>query len=184
MIVHVVTTYDGPVGVYETETDARERLTRLARESCWIVEFEVIESSAIEEWRLDLDAVLDAKGRVPLSLNDRLHWAAKATKVDRVKNATRNAVMAAAIPHLAHVHVEMYYRPKTNRFRDVDNTVATMKPIIDALHTPDKAANHPVPFDPIVDGDDPRYLTWSPPVLHPWEKGKPASLWLILRSVG
>lgn len=136
----------------------------------------------IAEWRIDITPALTAKGSVPLSLNDRMHWAAKANAVARVKSVVRNAVMATDIPHLDRVHVEMHYRPKTNRFRDIDNTVATLKPAIDALHTRDTSVNAPVPFDPIVDGDDPRYVTWSPPVLHPWVKGKPPGLWLVLRS--
>jgi hypothetical protein len=39
-----------------------------------------------------------------------------------------------------------------------------------------------VPFDPIVDGDDPRFVTWSPPVLHAWQRGLPPELWLVLSS--
>lgn len=136
----------------------------------------------VAEWRIDLDGVLDARGRVPLTLNSRLHWAATASAVKRIKAITRNAVLAADVPHLAHVHVELHYRPKTNQYRDPDNLVATMKPAIDALHHVDPEPNSPVPFSPIVDGDDPRYVTWSPPTIHPWEKGSPPSLWLILRS--
>lgn len=136
----------------------------------------------IAEWRVDISPVLDAKGKAPLNLNDRLHWAAKAAKVARVKAATRNAVMALDIPHLDYVHVEMHYRPASNRFRDVDNIVATLKPVIDALHTRDTSDNAPVPYEPVIDGDDPRFVSWSPPTLHPWIKGKPPALWLMLRS--
>jgi crossover junction endodeoxyribonuclease RusA len=136
----------------------------------------------VAEWRIDLDPILDAKGRAPLSLNDRVHWAAHAAKVSRIKAGTRNAVMAAGVPHLAHVHVELHYRPKTNRYRDVDNLVATLKPAIDGLHQRDESVNVPVPYEPIVDGDDPRFVTWSPPVLHPAVKAQPSSLWLVLRS--
>lgn len=132
-------------------------------------------------WRIDITAALTIKGAVPLSLNDRMHWAARAKAVDRVKAITRNAVMAADIPHLDHVHVEMHYRPKTNRFRDIDNTVATLKVAIDALHHRD-TRTPPVPFDPIVDGDDPRFVTWSPPVLHAWQRGLAPELWLVLSS--
>jgi crossover junction endodeoxyribonuclease RusA len=137
----------------------------------------------IAVWHVDISGALTIKGAVPLTLNDRgMHWAAHAKAVARVKAVTRNAVMAADIPHLDHVHVEMHYRPKTNRFRDVDNTVATLKVAIDALHHRDTSENAPVPFDPIVDGDDPRYVTWSPPVLHPAIKGQEPALWLVLSS--
>lgn len=135
----------------------------------------------VAEWRIDISAALDAKGKVPLSLNSRMHWAAHASAVARIKNVTRNAVLAADVPHLDHVHVEMHYQPRSNRFRDIDNLVATLKPAIDALHQRDTAANVPVPFSPIIDGDDPRFLSWSPPVLHPWSSGH-HGLWLILRS--
>lgn len=133
------------------------------------------------EWAVDITAALDGKGRVPLSLNDRDHWAAHAAKVARVKAVTRNAVLAAGVPHLPAVHVELHYRPGSNRFRDVDNIVATLKPALDALHQHDTAANHPVPYDPIVDGDDPRFVTWQPPILHRWERGAAPALWLVLR---
>jgi hypothetical protein len=109
----------------------------------------------VAEWRVDITDALNAKGGVPLSMNDRMHWAAKANATARVKSIVRNAVMRADVPHLDWVHVEMHYRPKTNRFRDIDNTVATLKPAIDALHTRDTSEKAPVPFDPIVDGDDP-----------------------------
>lgn len=136
----------------------------------------------VAEWRIDISAALNSKGGVPLSMNDRMHWAAKANATSRVKAIVRNAVMAAEVPHLDWVHVEMHYRPKTNRFRDIDNTVATLKPAIDALHTRDTSEKAPVPFDPIVDGDDPRYVTWSPPILHAVVRGQLPGLWLILRS--
>jgi len=137
----------------------------------------------IAEWRIDITPALKPDGKVPLSLNDRgMHWAAKAKAIERVKAVTRNAVTSADVPHLDHVHVELHYRPKTNRFRDVDNVTATLKPAIDALHQPDTSENAPVPFVPIVDGDDPRFVSWRPPVLHPWVKGQPAALWLVLRA--
>lgn len=133
---------------------------------------------AVQEWKVDISLALKKTGGVPLSLNDRTHWAAVATAKDRVKRITREAVLAAGVPHLSHVHVEMHFRPATNRVRDADNTVATMKPAIDALHHGDEH------FFPIVDGDDARFLSWSPPVLHRAEKGRPPALWLILRSAG
>jgi hypothetical protein len=143
-----------------------------------------IDNPEAATWRINLDAVLDAKGRMPLSLNDRgNHWAVKATKIARVKTITRNAILAADVPPMPRVHVETHYRPATNRFRDIDNTVATLKPVIDALHQPDTAPNAPVPYHPIVPGDDPRYLTWARPQLHPWVKGQPASLWIVLTAL-
>jgi crossover junction endodeoxyribonuclease RusA len=117
-------------------------------------------------------------GKPPLSLNDRLSWPAHARKVETIKAITRNAVREANVPTLGHVHVELHYRPKDNRHRDEDNLVATLKPIIDALHQPDERSR----WQPIVPGDDPRYVTWSRPTIHAAIKGEPASVWIVLRS--
>lgn len=130
---------------------------------------------AVTVWEIDLPF---ADGKPPLTLNARDHWAAHATKVERIKAITRNAVRAASVPQLGHVHVELHYRPATNRFRDIDNLVATQKPCVDALHQADERSH----WEPIVPGDDPRYASWSPPVLHPPVKGLGAATWLVLRS--
>lgn len=129
----------------------------------------------VTEWRVDLPF---PDGKPPLSLNSRLHWAAHAGIVERIKAITRNAVRAAEVPRLDHVHVELHYRPKTNRFRDIDNIVATLKPAIDAMHQPDERSH----WMPILDGDDPRFVTWRPPILHPPIKARPGAVWLILRT--
>lgn len=126
-------------------------------------------------WRI---TVPFAAGKPPLTLNDRHHPMAHAGIVNKIKALTRTAVREADVPELGHVHVEMHYRPAVNRIRDVDNLVATLKPMIDALHQPDERSR----WEPIVPGDDPRYVSWSPPVLHPAVKGMPASTWLLLRS--
>jgi crossover junction endodeoxyribonuclease RusA len=131
---------------------------------------------AVVSWEIDLPF---PDGRPPISLNDRgNHWATKAKKIELVKAITRNAVRAAAVPPLSHVHVELHYRPATNRFRDADNLVATLKPAIDALHQPDERSH----WEPILPGDDPRYVTWSQPAFHPAVKGMGAATWLVLSS--
>lgn len=133
----------------------------------------------VAEWTVDLTVCLDAKGKVPLSLNDRgMHWAAKAKAISATKARTRNAVRDAGVPCLPFAHLELQYRPGTNRFRDVDNIVATQKPIVDALHHADDASL----WTPILQGDDPRYVSQSMPVLLPYVKGEPAALWLIIRT--
>lgn len=126
-------------------------------------------------WEIDLPF---AAGKPPLSLNGRYHWAAHAALVEKVKAITRNAVRGADVPQLGHAHIEMHYRPATNRFRDIDNLVATLKPMIDALHQPDERSK----WVPILAGDDPRYVTWSPPVLHPAMKGMEAATWMLIRT--
>lgn len=130
----------------------------------------------IAEWRIDLPF---PAGKPPISLNDRsVHWAVHAAKVDKVKAITRNAIRDAAVPELGQVHVELHYRGRTNAVRDADNYVATLKVCIDAMHHEDPRSL----WQPILKGDDARYVTWSQPCLHPAIKGTGAATWLILRS--
>lgn len=130
----------------------------------------------VTEWRMKLPF---DEGKPPLSLNDRYsHYMVKAKRIDTVKKAVRRAVTDADVPHLPFVHVEMRYRPATNRFRDIDNLVATLKPIIDGLHQPDAHSG----YAPVVDGDDPRYVSWSQPILVPPVRPANPATWLILRS--
>lgn len=130
----------------------------------------------VAEWRVDIPF---PDGKPPISLNDRsVHWAVHASKVEKVKALTRNAVRGADVPQLGRVHVELHYRGRTNAVRDADNYVATLKVCIDALHHPDERSL----WVPIIQGDDARYVSWSKPVLHPAVKGAGAGTWLILRS--
>jgi len=130
----------------------------------------------VATWRIDLPF---AKGKPPLSLNDRgMNPFAHANAVEKVKAITRTAVREAGVPELAQVHVELHYRPLDNRHRDEDNLVATLKPCIDALHQPDERSR----WAGILPGDDPRYVSWSRPKIHRKVKGQVAATWLILRS--
>src|SRR6266700_3799470 len=104
---------------------------------------------AVAEWRIALPF---AKGKPPLSLNDRHSPFAHAAIVNKIKAIVRNAVREAAVPELGYVHVEMHYRPAINRIRDVDNLIATLKPCIDALHQPDERPR----WTGILPGDDAR----------------------------
>jgi hypothetical protein len=79
---------------------------------------------------------------------------------------------------LKYAHVELHYRPKTNAHRDPDNLVATLKPAIDALHQVDERSL----WDGILVDDDPRYLSWSPPMIHRAVRGQAPALWLLLRT--
>src|SRR6266568_4313551 len=69
---------------------------------------------AVAEWRIALPF---AKGKPPLSLNDRHSPFAHAAIVNKIKAIVRNAVREAAVPELGYVHVEMHYRPAINRIR-------------------------------------------------------------------
>lgn len=151
---------------------------------CLLERLHAIETGApdpalgVAEWRVDLPFVA---GKPPISLNDREgHWAVHASKVSKVKAITRNAIIEAEIPQLGAVHVELHYRGRTNAVRDADNYVATLKVCIDALHHHDPLLG--ARWQPILQGDDARYVTWSQPVLHPAVKGAGAATWLILRT--
>lgn len=129
----------------------------------------------IAEWRVEVPF---KDGKPPLSLNDRLSWPAHASKVERIKALTRRALIDAEIPPLEQAHIEMHYRPKTRQLRDVDNLVATLKPMIDAFHQPDARSG----WVGLLAGDDARYVSWSPPVLHEPDKAKGPATWLVVRT--
>lgn len=131
----------------------------------------------VAEWRIDLPF---AEGKPPISLNDASgsHWAVRAKKVELVKAITRNAVRDADVPELGSAHIELHYRGRTNAIRDADNYVATLKRCIDALHQPDDRSL----WQPILKGDDARYVSWSQPCLHRAIKKAGAATWLIIRS--
>lgn len=132
----------------------------------------------VAEWRIELPFVA---GKPPMSLNDRYgHWAVRASIVEKVKAITRNAIIGAEIPQLGSVHVELHYRGRTNAVKDADNYVATLKVCIDAMHHADKLLGDR--WQPILQGDDARYVTWSKPYLHHATKGAGAATWLILRT--
>lgn len=120
----------------------------------------------VVQWEIDLPYE-----KPPLSLNGRYHFMAKANLVERLQAATVQGVVAADVPHLEHVHVELHYRGRTNAVKDADNPVATLKPCIDAL----KKAG-------VVDDDTAAYVSWSSPYLHRAVRGMPGALWLVLRA--
>jgi len=130
----------------------------------------------IAEWRVPIPF---KDGKPLLSLNDRTtNYMAHASKVEKVKALTRQALRDAGIPPMRHAHIEMHYRPKTRQLRDVDNLVATLKPMIDAFHQPDVRSG----WVGLLAGDDARYVSWSPPVLHEPDKAKGPATWLVVRT--
>ena len=95
-------------------------------------------------------------------MNDRGHWAAKASRTARV----RRDVMALAAAHrlptgLARVRVQLVYVPRDRRRRDTDNLVATLKPICDALAA--GTAKHP--GYGLVADDTPQFMAKPEPVI-------------------
>lgn len=72
--------------------------------------------------------------RLPLSLNEQLHWA----KAARIKKQLGTDAWAMLRHHkvpkgLQRVSVELHYRPSVRRARDEDNCSPTLKVICDAV---------------------------------------------------
>ncbi|RBO87055.1 RusA family crossover junction endodeoxyribonuclease [Nocardia puris] len=118
--------------------------------------------------------------RPPLSMNDRGFTRgaalAKARIVREVRQTTHTLATAARLPRgVAHVTVQLHYRPRDNGRRDTDNLVATLKPICDALAA--GTAKHP--GYGMVPDDIPRWMAKPEPIIHPpAAKGLPGALWL------
>lgn len=70
---------------------------------------------------------------------------------------------------VAHVHVQLHYRPRDNRHRDAINLAPTQKALVDGLRDYG-----------LVPDDDGRYVTDLMPAIHPAERGHIGRLWLEL----
>lgn len=107
---------------------------------------------------------------IPLSMNDRHHWARKAKITRQIRDTVRILAIAHRLPRdLTHVVVELHYAPSSNRRLDADNLVATLKPCADAL----------VDFGMVPD-DVPSMMTKLMPVIEPKDPGGKGRLWLEL----
>lgn len=109
--------------------------------------------------------------RLPLSLNDRGHWAktyrAKTVVVDEVITRIR----AARIPYLIACRVVLHYVPATRRTRDLDNAIATYKPCCDAVV---RAG--------VVADDNPMHMEQVMPVIHEPERDRKVRVWLTIEE--
>jgi len=117
------------------------------------------------QWILELDWQ-----KPPLSLNDRPGWRREAKLKKYIRHTGSWLARAAGIPPLESIHVQLHWTPATNRTRDPDNPIATQKPLIDGL----KDAG-------VVPDDSPRYVTWSPPQIHPADATHPR-MWLEINE--
>lgn len=108
----------------------------------------------------------------PLSLNQRLHWAAKARLSRTVRDVTHARAKADKVPAFdVPVIVTLHYRQKVRRPIDKDNLYATVKPCLDGLRdagviTEDTSAH----VTPLVE-------------IHLPEPGQPGALWLTIGAV-
>jgi crossover junction endodeoxyribonuclease RusA len=101
-------------------------------------------------WTLKID------GFEPLSLNDRGHWRRHHQLKAEWRSEVATLAKAERIPLLARIHVALHAYPKTNRRRDADNLVATLKPCIDGLRDAG-----------VIADDTPGHVSFSEPVIHP-----------------
>lgn len=108
----------------------------------------------------------------PLSLNDRMHWRVKATHTKAWRGVAYDLARREQIPTLQRMTAVLHYRPRDNRARDVDNLVASLKPLIDGLRDAH-----------VVDDDDTRHYTLTSPEIHRAAKGEPGRLWLVVREL-
>jgi crossover junction endodeoxyribonuclease RusA len=117
--------------------------------------------------------------RPPLSMNDRGRSRgavfAKARTVREIRALIMTLARAARLPRdVAHVTVQLHYRPRDNQRRDTDNLVATLKPIADGL----AKGTVTTPGYGMVPDDIPAYMAKPEPIIHPAERGKGGALWL------
>lgn len=105
----------------------------------------------------------------PLSLNDRMHWQVKRKHTSAWRGVARDLARRERIPTLERFTAVLHYQPRDNRRRDVDNLVASLKPLVDGLR--DAHA--------VVDDDTDHYVLTAPQI-HPARKGEPGRLWLVV----
>lgn len=104
----------------------------------------------------------------PLSENQRLHWAKKASVVREVRNTARLLAVLHQVPrNCDHVTVSLHWAPARNGRRDAENPVPTLKALCDGI------------CDAEVVGDDvPAQMTKLMPVIHPKSTTGKGQLWL------
>jgi crossover junction endodeoxyribonuclease RusA len=105
----------------------------------------------------------------PLSLNVHRIRAHEARLAREIRADTGKLVRAARVPALPRVQVVLHWQPTTNRVRDVENPVPTLKHCCDAIVDAG-----------VVEDDDPPRMVKGMPVIHPPVKGRAPSMWLVL----
>lgn len=109
----------------------------------------------------------------PLSLNERLHWAAKNQRTQEIRTAVAMLAMHGPykIPHYERVTVQLEWRPRTAHKRDGDNLAPTIKAAVDGLRDAG-----------VIEDDDTGRVTHLPLVLLPPVPREPARIWLVVRT--
>lgn len=107
----------------------------------------------------------------PLSMNDRMHWAAKAKITKTIRHEVATRARAANIGPQDHITVTLHYQPRDKRRRDRGNLLGTHKPCLDGLVDAG-----------VVPDDDPTYVDERMPEIHPPVKGEPPHMWLTITT--
>ncbi|QHB37290.1 RusA-like resolvase [Gordonia phage Gudmit] len=95
---------------------------------------------------------------------------ARARLIRDVRADAHRLALGGRLPRkVAHVRVQLHYRPRDNRHRDPINLTATQKALVDGLRD----------YGLVAD-DDSRYVTDLMPIIHRAEKGQPGRMWLEL----
>lgn len=101
----------------------------------------------------------------PLSANQRMHWARKASTTRGLRQA--GALLARNAPRTDRLIVTLHWRPKDRRRRDRHNLYPTVKALVDGLVDAG-----------IVPDDDTEHVSTPEPVIHQPD-GEPG-MWLEL----
>lgn len=106
----------------------------------------------------------------PLTLNSRMHWAAKAKTVAAIRRESATRARSLGIGPQDRIAVQLHYRPRDKRIRDRSNLIGTQKPLLDGLVDAG-----------VVPDDDDRYVDEQMPKIHPPSPDGPA-LWLTIEG--
>lgn len=119
----------------------------------------------LREWTLTLPFTK------PLSLNDRMGWQQRYRLTKPWFDAGMVLARKHRIPLLPHFTAVLEYAPREKRVRDPENLTPTLKALVDGM------VKHGV-----APGDDPRYYTPTPAVIHD-ATGEPGRLWLVVKEL-
>lgn len=129
--------------------------------------------------------------RPPLTANELGASRGAKMREARIRREIRAVVCTHAVQmylprDVAHLTVELHWRPVDNRRRDADNLWPTLKPIADALTPTIPPRRRGKRILPAVVGygmvpdDTPQWMDKPTPVIHQAVPGEPARMWVEL----
>lgn len=120
-----------------------------------------------EQAGIEIDLPL-VHGKVPLTLNQRLHWREQRRRSAIIRSTVNLTTRNLHLGEHHHVTVRLHFATGDNRRRDQDNLVATLKPAIDGLVDAG-----------LIPDDTPDHITWWSPEIHNGHGAR--RLWLEIR---